>query len=248
MRRTLPQPRAASCSLTSRERIGDVGAYLDVLRAAPVLDCRVFMELFARGRPPAIDDRWLSRAAWHAAAYINSRADESDAVRCLLDTGALLAGGMQAWRADRLRTGALRLAVQIGSSVVERNDITAHAYQLMLAAMRGAASCPAALSEEVKSCLSGETGGYSTYAPPVRASRDAAARLFGLELLREFCRDKKSGQQAQLADEYYASAAAGLPTAMLLRGSVAARYLSVFHDNPVETSWSIRRDCRSSLL
>lgn len=238
---SIPHPRR-SCTLTSDcERAGDAGAYLDVLRAAPVLDGRVFVEMFARGRPPASGDMWLARAAWHAAAYINSCAVESDAVRCLLDTGTLLAGTMHAWRSHRFRAGALRLSAQLGSSAAERDGITAHAYQLMLAAMRAAASCPAVLVAEVKACLlGGHADGYSRYAPAVRASRDAAARLLGLELLREFCRDKKSGLQAQLADEYYASAAAGLQTDIPLRGSASARYLSVFHDDPVETCWSIR--------
>jgi len=147
---------------------------------------------------------------------------------------------IHARRAQGARAGALRLAAQLGSSDSGRDDIAAHAYQLMLAAIRGAASCPATLGAEVKSCLSGQDDGYRRYAQTVRTSRDAASRLLGLELLREFCRDKKSGQQAMLADEYYSSAAAGLPTSIQLRGAVSARYTSVFHDDPVETCWSIR--------
>lgn len=113
----------------------------------------------------------------------------------------------------------------------------------MLVAMRARASCPAALRAEVMSCLSGQVDGYSRFASTVRASRDAAARLLGLELLREFCRDKKSGLQAQLADEYFTSAAAMLPVGVGVRGSVAARYIAVFQDDPIETCWSIRRGC-----
>jgi len=63
-------------------------AYADVLRAAPVLDQRVFVEVFARGRSPAVADQWYARAAWHAAAYVGECADQSAAISCLLDTGA----------------------------------------------------------------------------------------------------------------------------------------------------------------
>ena len=242
VRQIMPRLRAACSTLISYERAGDLGSYLDVLRAAPVLDGRVFVELFARGRSPAIEDRLLARAAWHASAHINSCSVESHAVRCLLDTGALLLAGMfRSRRAHGVRAGALRLAAQLGSSSAERDDITAHAYQLMLAALRGAASCPANLGAKVKSCLSGQADGYGRFLQSVRTSRDAAARLLGLELLREFCRDKRSGQQAMLADEYYASAALGLPTAIPMRGAVSGRYMSVFHDDPAETRWNIRR-------
>lgn len=64
-------------------------AYADVLRAAPVLDGRVFVEVYARGRVPIADARWFARAAWQAAAYISACVDESAAIGCLLDTGEL---------------------------------------------------------------------------------------------------------------------------------------------------------------
>lgn len=95
VRSTLPRPHAACCILIASGAAGDVNAYLDVLRAAPVLDGRVFVEVFARGRTPAVDDRGFARAAWHAASYINSFASETDAVRCLLETGALLCDCVQ---------------------------------------------------------------------------------------------------------------------------------------------------------
>jgi hypothetical protein len=73
----------------SRATAGELSAaYRDVLLAAPVLDGRVFVEIFARGRMSAAEERWLARAAWRAAAYISGCADEAAAVSCLLDTGA----------------------------------------------------------------------------------------------------------------------------------------------------------------
>ena len=233
---------AACCTLTLLRCAGNADAYLDVLRAAPLLDGRVFVEVFARGHMPATgEDRWLARAAWHAASYINACTAEVDAVRCLLDSGALVAQIVQHVALTAARAGALRLAAQLCSAPCSRDDIAVHAYQLMLVAMRGRAACSAYLRAEVNACLCGQVDGYDRFVSAVRASRDAASRLLGLELLREFCRDKKSGQQAVLADEYYSSAAAMLPTDIKMRGSVSARYLAVFHEDPAETRWSIRQ-------
>lgn len=124
--------------------------------------------------------------------------------------------------------------------MAERDEIAVHSYQLMLAAMRGRSTCSAAISAEVTACLSGTSDGYTRYSLRVGASRDAATRLFGLELLREFCRDK-TGRNADLAEKYYASAATMLPLDTAIRGSTSARHAAVFHEDPVETCWSIRR-------
>lgn len=146
----------------------------------------------------------------------------------------------------RFPSGALRLAVQLGSSASERDDIVVHSFQLLLAAMRGRASCPHAVSSEVLSCVGGVEHGYAKYTQRVRGSRDAATRLFGLELMREFCRGDTSGRCAQLAEEYYASAADIPPLHTNVLGSTSAKHRAVFREDPLETCWYIRHVSRGS--
>ena len=141
---------------------------------------------------------------------------------------------------NRIRAGALRLAAQLGSSAAERDDIAVHSYQLMVAAMRGRTSCPDTTSAEVISCIAGPGEGFARYAPRIRAARDAATRLFGLELQRELCR-KKSRHDAQLAEEYYASAEAMLPLTTRVTGSTYARHAALFADDQLDTCCNIRR-------
>ena len=124
--------------------------------------------------------------------------------------------------------GALRLATLLGSSANERDDIVVHCYQLLLAAMRRRSSCSSAIEAEVMSCVDGQDG-YARYIARVRVSRDAATRLFGLELLREFCRTSTtSWLHPELADEYYTSSASLLPLSTSVDGTTSAKYTALF--------------------
>lgn len=136
-----------------------------------------------------------------------------------------------------VRAGALRVASTIGCSEAERDDIAVHSYQLMLAAMRGRQSCSAAVSAEVLACVGSE--GHGRYTERVRAARDVATRLFGLELLRELCRGKKSVQR--LAEDYYTSSTTLLPLTVIVAGSTSAKHLALLSDDPLETCCNIRR-------
>ena len=138
--------------------------------------------------------------------------------------------------------GALRLATLLGSSANERDDVVVHSYQLILAALRNRSSCSAAISDEVMTCVGGHGDGFARYMPRIRASRDAATRLFGLELLRELCRDRKAGRHKELAEEYYMSSAALLPLNTCVTGSTSAKFRGLFSDDAMLTCCNLRHD------